>query len=51
MLHEVTITRRKVQMNSLPLSNQNFPKPANHIPGLVKDFRGLELVAWAKFDF
>jgi len=34
MLQEFTVTWRKVQINSLPLFNQNFPKPTNHIPGL-----------------
>jgi len=41
MLQEFTVTRRKGQINSLPFSNQNFPKPTNDIPGLFKDFQGL----------
>jgi len=40
MLQEFTVTWEKFQMNSLPLSNQNFPKPTNHIPGHFKDFQG-----------
>ena len=31
-LQEFTLIRQKLQTNSLPLSNQNFPKPTNHIP-------------------
>ena len=41
MLHELTVTWRKVQINSLPLPNQNFPKLTNHIPGLFKHFQRL----------
>ena len=38
-------------MNSLSLSNQNFPKPTNDIPGLFKDFRGLDYGASKFKDF
>jgi len=51
MSQEFTV-RWKVQMNSLPLSNQNFPKRTNHIPGLSrttfisKDFQRPEFAAF-----
>jgi len=38
MLQEFTVTWPKLQINSLPLPDQNFPKLANHIPGLFMDF-------------
>ena len=46
MLQEFTAKWQKVQMDSLLLSNQNFPEPTNHIPGLSKDFRGLGYAAF-----
>jgi len=36
------VTWQKVQINSLPLSNQNFLKPTDHIPGLFKTFKALK---------
>jgi len=36
-------------MNSLPLSNKNFPKPTNHIPG--RTFQGLSEYAAFKFKY
>jgi len=48
-------------MNSLPLTNQNFPKPTNYIPGLFqgfsrttfifKDLQGLEFAVFKFKDF
>jgi len=33
--------RQKVQMNGLPLSNQDLPKPADNFPVLIKHYQGL----------
>ena len=50
MLREFTATRRKLQTNSLPLSNQSFPKTRNHIPGLFKDLN-LQLLYSSCFKY
>jgi len=39
VVHVFTVTWQIVQMNSLPLPNQNFLQPTNHITGLFKNHR------------
>jgi len=47
MSEEFTVTWQKVQINSLPLPNQ---QTNNNIPGLFSDFQGLKFATFKYFQ-